>query len=1089
MKTKRINSHSTKSSHWSTMAAFSAGILAASPVWAGYSIPDSPLMTGSRVPANLVIQLDDSGSMEWDFMPGASNSGQVPATNPIAIQLQTYTRNTLYYNPSITYQPWLTSVAGVRLADTPYNNVYSNNEQTSGSLNLNGAVRVFHVPKAGITNFADARQYYRYSFLTDGTAIRQEMDAFPLTTWGSTVAVTDFTWIGPDSVAFTRTLAEEKQNFANWYSYHRTRTKVAKAGISEAFNDLGDNIRVGYDTIWNRNPYRIPVGNDDGLFRGTNRSDFYNRLQTAIADNGTPLRSALRRTGTYFSETGNTGPYGPLIGGVQLACRQNITILTTDGYWNSDGGFTEPNQDNTSGPTNTSPQGATYTYTPAPPFRDNQSNSLADVAMYYWKTDLRPTLDNIVPTSSADPAFWQHMVTFGISIGLQGTLNPVTDLPGLNAGTTLWPNAVADTASAIDDLFHASVNGHGDFVVASNPQELTDSLKAALAAIIGRIGSSSNVAANSVSVGSNTRIFQASFITGQWTGEVLALPIINNQVSATPSWKATDGIPLWSTRNIFTFEGSGATFPTASQEAFLTTPIANYIKGDRSNEQSVGGTRTLRDRVNLLGDIISSSPAYSSESDTVFVSANDGMMHAINGTNGTELFTYIPGITNLANLKSTANTPYAHRYLVDGPISVTTTRTTPNKNILIGSLGRGGKGLFALDVTDPSTFNASKVLWEVDGSDNDMGYVLSRPIITKANNGLDVVIVSNGLNSSNDDPALFVFNLNTGALIKKIVPVDPDGGGPISVSGNNGLSAATGIDQNLDGRIDYVYAGDLLGNVWKFDMTSNNFNLWKVADLGSNIGYPMFSAKNSTGGALPITGGVAIAYDEAQKPWIYFGTGRYLTSGDPASTSVQTWFGIRDDDDVISGRSELKERKIVAAGILNGKKVRAFEPRIYNTTTNDMLNKKGWYIDLVNPPYSAAEKLGERIVGTPLVRGNTVVVSSIIPSEDPCASGGAGYINLVDAFTGSSGVIGTEGYLDINRNGFFSDDKLTTSTGQQVAIGSVDPGISMLTDSLILAGPNNGLITVGGSLGGTATEPYREDRLIGRISWHEMINN
>ena len=113
MKTKFSKTNPIKSNRWATLAAFSAGILAASPVWASYAIPDSPLMTGARVPANLLIQLDDSGSMQWDFMPGANSSAEVPVTTPIAIQLQTYTRNTLYYNPSITYQPWLTSVAGV----------------------------------------------------------------------------------------------------------------------------------------------------------------------------------------------------------------------------------------------------------------------------------------------------------------------------------------------------------------------------------------------------------------------------------------------------------------------------------------------------------------------------------------------------------------------------------------------------------------------------------------------------------------------------------------------------------------------------------------------------------------------------------------------------------------------------------------------------------------------------------------------------------------------------------------------------------------------------------------------------------------
>ena len=418
-------------------------------------------------------------------------------------------------------------------------------------------------------------------------------------------------------------------------------------------------------------------------------------------------------------------------------------------------------------------------------------------------------------------------------------------------------------------------------MVANDPQELADSLKAALAAIIGRVGSSSNVAANSVSVGGSTRIFQASYITGQWTGEIVALPIVNNAVSATPSWRATDNIPVWSSRRIFTFEGTGSTFPTAAQATYLTSPIADYIKGDRSNEKSVGGTRTLRDRVNVLGDIISSSPAYSAESDTVFIGANDGMLHAFNAVTGAELFGYVPGIVNQANLKSLANDPYDHRYLVDGPLSVTTTKLTPNKNILVGSLGRGGKGIYTLDVTTPATFDGTKALWEAGGSDTHMGLVTSRPIITKANNGDTVVIVSNGLNSASDTPALFVYDLFTGTLLSKLVPTDTDGAGPIDVNGNNGLSAATGVDQDVDGDVDYLYAGDMKGNVWKFDLSDNNEANWEVA----NAGAPLFSAKNASGVAQSITGGVAIGFDAEFNPWLYFGTGRYLTAGDPSTTS------------------------------------------------------------------------------------------------------------------------------------------------------------------------------------------------------------
>ncbi len=1085
MNTSKQNYIKPSRSPWSLGVTFAICMLAGNPVYAGFPYPDSPLQTGSRVPANLMILLDDSGSMQWDFMPGANSSNEIPATTPVDIKLQTYTKNTLYYNPSVDYFPWRTDT-GARRPVTPYTAVYSDNVQASGGpIDLSTNDRVFHMPKLGITNINDASQYYRYILKTDGTAERQILNGANV--WVFDQVVTTFTWPGP----ITRTVAQERQNFATWFSYHRTRTKVAKAGISESFADLGEDIRVGFDTIWNRNPNLIPVGSDDGLFRGPNRTAWYASLQSAIANNGTPLRSALNRTGQYFSNSAASGPYGPQTGVNQLVCRQNFTILTTDGYWNSDGGFIQPDQDTSAGSLITNPQGGSYTYAPVRPFRDGptnpvQSNVLADVAMRYWKDDLRTDMANIVPTTTADPAFWQHMVTFGISIGLKGTLDK-TNMPGLLSGATEWTTAAADTATAVDDLFHAAVNGHGDFIVATDPQELAAALKGALSAIIGRVGSSSNVSANSVSVGSGTRVYQASYITGQWTGELAALPIVNNQVGTTPSWLATQNIPAYGARNILTRDtatGTGASFPTVAQEATLATGIANYIKGQRSNEIAVGGA--YRDRINVLGDIVNSSPAYAKDNDTVFISANDGMLHAFDGLTGVEKFAYVPAIINLANLKTLVDSPYDHRYLVDGPVVVSDRSQTPNKNILIGSLGRGGKGIFSLNVTNPSAFATSNVLWEADGSDTHMGNVISRPIITKVNyNNEMAVIVSNGINSTSDSPALFVYGLESGTLLAKLAPIDTDGAGPINVIGNNGLSAATGIDVDTDGDVDYVYAGDMKGNVWKFDLSDASFTNWNV----SNAGAPFFSAKDAGGIiAQPISGGIAIAFDDTETPWVFFGTGRYLTAGDPSSTSVQTWYGLRDDNAVITGRGQLKERKIIAHGQFAGKNVRAFEPKVYDATTNDMAGKKGWYIDLVNDPHTNAEKIGERIVGTPLVRSTTLLVSSIIPSLDPCASGGSGYVNVVDIFSGSSGVAGSEGQLDVNNNGVFNDDKLTDVNGNQVAIGSVDLGVFMPTDAIVLLGTSS-LVVAAGSQGGVGYVPAKTDVIFGRISWRELINN
>lgn len=338
--------------------------LLALPVNAAIDIPNVPLQSGTVVPPNILYILDDSGSMSWDFMPGAFNSGGVPATAPTDIKLQAYTRNTIYYNPATTYLPWR-NADGSFQASTPYGAVYNSNTLASGTtVTLAGSDRVFYVPKVGATDLADSRQYIRYALRSDangGLIRRSERDA-----GNAEINITNLssvTWdtpLGP----ITRTVAQERANFANWYSFHRTRTKVAKAGTSYAFTELGENIRVGFDTIWERDTYDIPVNQDLGLFRDngggftyTNKSTWFSRVFNATASNGTPLRAALNRAGGYFSDDSGNGPWGPGSGTSQLSCRQNFAILTTDGYWNSDTG--PGGGDSVAGPVHTSTSGAT----------------------------------------------------------------------------------------------------------------------------------------------------------------------------------------------------------------------------------------------------------------------------------------------------------------------------------------------------------------------------------------------------------------------------------------------------------------------------------------------------------------------------------------------------------------------------------------------------------------------------------------------------------------------------------------------------------------------------------------------------------
>ena len=906
-----------------------------------------------------------------------------------------------------------------------------------------------------------------------------------------------------------RTEAEEMANFATWYSYHRTRMKLAKYAASEAFSQLGDNYRVGYDSIWNRkgdddvsgsNPAMpIPTTTSDGLFKGDNREDWFEYLHIAEGNNGTPLHDALWRAGKYFE---SAAPWDSGSGD-DISCRLSFSILTTDGYWNSrsqydDGGSDEygGNADGTAGSTIHPAPGVNvdpYTYSPVRPFKDSRYGTLADVAMHFWKRDLRTSLDNNVPTSSADEGFWQHMVTFGVAIGLAGELDPVDDLVDLKSGAKNWPDPELDDtsgsashASRIDDLFHATVNGHGAFVSASDPAKFVSGLLNALTTISERPGSASNVTANSTSFTSDTRVYQASYTSGTWTGELTAYVATSAGIQPTPAWRGSEGIPEdYTDREIWTWNGTGgAAFPTAVQITSLDASTrtgsvatgaqnAAYIAGDKSNEPAEDGD--LRARTSVLGDIVNSSPIYVNDSGVLFVGANDGMLHAFDGDSGEELFAYVPGGINLADLASISDPGYGqtttHKYFVDGPIAVSAKSQTPGKNYLVGALGRGGRGVFALDVTNPASFDEDDVLWE-SGSDSDMGMVLGDPLVVTLNDAGNskAVVVGNGINSPDGSATLFVLDIATGDVIKEI---------QAGSAGVNGLFSPRGWDDDGDGTVDFIYAGDLKGNLWKFDLSAADKTTWGVA----NSGDPMFTARDASNNPQPITAGLALARNQDTRDvWVFFGTGRFISIDDLKTTGVQSLYGIKDDG-VVKPRTsttdfgDLVERQIVA--VSDDDRVRAFEE--WKRTMEP--DKQGWFIDL-DDPYE-----GERVVSGLRILGTTLIASSIIPGtgSSTCDPGGTGFINALDAFTGTSPA---QAFFDINGDGVVNDtDKITTTVdGKEVTLpaGSIDLGIGMPTRATII----DKLLVVGGSGGGLGSVTINPQGVgARRVAWREILGD
>lgn len=1130
--------------------ALAAGVtLFASPA-AGLNIPDEPLQSSGRVAPNVLFILDDSGSMAFDAMPADTIGNDFNGRN--------YIRNTLYYNPANVYRPWVNADGSYMTVGTTYGAVYADfnriaggtidlanpascrsynrnnntfsDEMTGGTL-ICGGTQTFLVPRdpanTDATYLANQANYYRFQILTNGRIVRSEWlnraGVSPLynngvvgvgcnTTSGGS-AWRNCTYATPTG----RDETDERNNYATWFSYHRTRMKAAKAGAGLAFNGLGSNIRVGFRTIWERNgavggpgnrPTQatpIPVNFNDGLFTDfvdagntlhDNKTQWYQRLYNAIGYNGTPLHGALDKAGRYFQSTAQDGPWGPQTGVDQYACRQNFSILTTDGFWNNFSNYPTPvnEQDAVAGTAIANPIGGSYTYMPGSPYVSAYSNTLADVAMRYWKEDLRPTLPNVVPTSAQDPGFWQHMVTFGISIGLRGSLDPAVDLPSLEAGTLSWPNPNdAEDADRIDDLWHAAVNSRGEFIAAGNPDEFTQGLKAALGTIAQRTGSFANLATSSTSVRAGTQAFQASFVSGEWTGELKAYPVTAAGIDtlSPPLWSASAALPLPASRKIFTWTGAaGATFPTAAQQTALARAAvptvsgadnANYIRGVRTHEIINGGT--LRNRTKVLGDIVNSSPVYDSETSTVYVGGNDGMLHAFDASplaTGAELFAYVPGGIDFAALSTLSDPAYSHRYFVDGPITLSRRDQTPNKTWLVGALGRGGAGIYTLDVTNPSAASVAIAKWEATQTPgNNMGKVLGQPVIAKLNSGHTAVIVPNGVESPTGRAALLIYDLATGVLLSEI---DTGVGSPLA---ENGLFSPTVRDTNGDGSVDYVYAGDLQGNLWKFNLTSPSASAWNNPAKRTLL----FSA----GSSAPITSAPSIARDPVTyKTWVFFGTGRFITNGDLTNMDVQSIYGMEDSTITVSS-SDLQQRHVSISGTVNGRIVRGFE-----NASGLPYGKKGWFINLVEPPAPPGTPEGERVVSDVQVVAGVLIFSSIIPSKDPCQPGGSGYLNALDAFTGAST---TDSMFDLNGDGNFQDEVITSGGGNVTTpVGSIRlSGMGSL--GAILSGDPNG----GGGGGGGSPPPglvctnisdatiecnrIREARQVGRVSWHELLRN
>lgn len=588
-------------------------------------LAQSPLFLSNGAPPNVMFIIDDSGSMHFEITPeqlredtafmfpraddvyGSTGYNQtddgdyqvptVDADNAYNAMTRSPQVNKSYYDPSVTYTPWVKYDGSLYPNATPAcarHNPENTGDCPSGTTSVNANARNLTLDNGNYNGNAwrscskgtdgnitcasteDAKTYWpaTYFWLDDNSDEWVWNNYTKVEIRSTTASYTGHDRIErTDCVGGICTYAQEIQNFANWYTYYRSRTLAARAGIGRAFSEQGEDMRVGFGSI-NKASESID-GVDTGTivsgvraFSGTNRQNFFDQLYTRdVPQSGTPLRRALDDAGQYFSRDDNKGPWGEDPGFEDttdhLSCRAAYTILMTDGYWSggsdNEAGTSDAraNVDGTAGTEISGPEGKTYTYSAVSPFTDSNSNTLADVAMYYWKNDLRADLDNSVPVKddTIDPAFWQHMVTFGVGLGVEGSIDKDTAFNAIDTETSVtWPDPSSGNSDKIDDLLHASVNGRGGFFSAADPQTFANDLSEVLENIVGRTdGSASSVATNSTRLGTDTVIYQALFNSTDWSGELRALGLNSDGTVGATKWKTEDSDFVGAgTRNIVT---------------------------------------------------------------------------------------------------------------------------------------------------------------------------------------------------------------------------------------------------------------------------------------------------------------------------------------------------------------------------------------------------------------------------------------------------------------------------------------------------------------------------------------------------------
>lgn len=1053
--------------HTHKLLALAMGtILSGNASAASLNLANSPLFVTTSAEPNVMLLIDNSGSMDNIIWADG-------------------------YDNTVTYDDWSDS-------DTNYYSTYGNNHLSDISKgtcadgwkegeNGVGTKKCLKLPDpAGSGNTRYAGNYLNYLFSTYANG-------------------TDLT-VG--------TIPSE------------TRMEVAKNASSDLITSSG--IRFGISSFYGPSDHSYGHGATINAACGSTQATLNTAIGGLSASTNTPLAEALyevtryyRGMSSYYKDAVNhTSP-------IQYRCQRNFTVVITDGLPTRDTNFPNNDPDDTADATASlpnwdglSPATAIADYPNFPQYSDgfqpDGSNAdegyalyLDDIAKFGYDIDMRTGINDNAGKSFDDPDFdIQRMETYTVGFSTDNQM-----------------------------LEDAAEYGNGSYYTADNADTLVSALQSAIdSAKLKSESSASAVTTNSTRLDTGVNVFQARFNSEFWTGELYSFGLdqLTGAVDLnTPLWDAQEGLPPSATgktaaqRSIFTYyeqagvaEGRAFLWAnlTDTQVAYLNKDSSgavdnlgsnrvDFLRGDASDEKRNGGT--FRNRtVSVLGDIVNSNPVfvgiqdfgykllpgdegldyrdfrkadiYKNRTPMLYVGSNDGMLHGFNAETGDEVFAYIPSVV-YPNLSGLTDPNYNHRYYVDGSPHVGDAYlNTIWKTVLLGATGAGGRSIFALDVTYPGSFDATDVMWEFTPADDaDLGYTIGKPSIVRLNDGSWVALVANGYNSTNNHAVLFLLDLATGTVLHKFDTKAGDAANP------NGLSTPIPVDINGDRITDVIYAGDLLGNLWKFDLDGNDTSKWGIpfnSGGAAKLPEPLFIAKDANGNTQPITVRPEVGTAPEGGELIFFGTGKYLETGDdtvPVNPQIQTFYGILDDGTQVSGRAALQEQTITHELGPNDTGL-DFDVRVISDTTVNWKNQDGWFLDLKSPVLGAE---GERNVTTPLLRAGRIIFTTLIPSTDPCGFGGTGWLMELDAYNGSRL---TYSVFDVNGDGKVDDnDFITLADGTKVPVGGMKFDDVLSSPTVVSAGEVEHKY-ISGSSGTINHVTEIGDPTKGRQSWRQI---